>query len=366
VDLPGRPAGNVDHLRRGAGAWEHLAWEIWNIERQLDRQVRTLLEGWAGPGAEAFERRWTEARQGFPQLDHQLHTVADRLRVIAFTIQDGQEEYDQTLAEAGLVGVAGVALTVLTVGGSDLVAAEADAALVASLAGRLTELGVSVSRLATLLSEVVEGLGRVASRFAMDLAIRGPEFASSPAGGAATGVGLALASGVRDPGDLAASGLSGAAENIVGSRRAAHEAGDESPASAPVGRSYAGPRRPAAGTFTRFLSEPPPSDGEAVWREITTLDGGLVGERRPGARPSVRQVSDDLAAARAYFDHLANEGRDVTKPGTDRMVQLRDGTVIAFRAQSKSGPPTIDINIAGRGHFKFKFVGPAGVRGEAR
>jgi uncharacterized protein YukE len=219
MDLPGRPGGSADHVSLGAAAWEHLAWEIWNVERRLDQRVRTLLEGWSGPGAEAFGKRWGEVRAGFPELDHHLHTVSDHLRVIGFRIQDGQEEYDLTLAEAGIVGVAGIAATVLTAGGSDLVAGEADAALAASLAAKLAELGVSLSRLGQLLSEVAEALGNLASRFALNLAVRVPQLAESPAGGAAVGAGMALASGVRDPVELAASGLLGVVEEAGGGRR---------------------------------------------------------------------------------------------------------------------------------------------------
>ena len=146
---------------------------------------------------------------GVPEFDHHLHTVADHLRAIGLTIQDGQEEYDLTLVEAGLVGVAGIAATVLTVGGSELVAGEADTALAATLAGKLAELGVSLSRLGQLLGEVADALGNLASRLSMSLIIRGPELAFSPAGGAAVGLGMALASGSRDPGDLAASAALG-------------------------------------------------------------------------------------------------------------------------------------------------------------
>lgn len=77
-------------------------------------------------------------------------------------------------------------------------------------------------------------------------------------------------------------------------------------------------------------------------------------------------MADDLSIAKGYFDRVASVGRDVTKPGTDGMVQLRDGTVVTFREQSKSGPPTLDFNIVGRGHYKLKFVGPSSASGEVR
>jgi hypothetical protein len=33
-------------------------------------------------------------RRGFPELDHRLHAVADRLRIVAGAIDDGQAQYD--------------------------------------------------------------------------------------------------------------------------------------------------------------------------------------------------------------------------------------------------------------------------------
>jgi uncharacterized protein YukE len=310
VELPGRPAGNVDHLRGGAAAWEHLAWQIWSIHRQLDQRVRTLLEGWSGPGADAFEKRWTGVAQGFPELDHHLHTVADRLRLIAFAIHDGQEEYDQTLAEAVLVGMAGVALTVLTVGGSDLVAGGAEAALAASLAGRLTELGITLSGLGALLREVAEALGNLTSRFAVDLAIRGPQLAYGPAGGAAVGVGLSLASGARDPFDIAAGAIAGAAENA--GVRGGRGAGDEEIETA------APPRLPKRGDTAperQVLREAEAPSGE----RLTHFDVHAMRSMRKRGW-TVEEVNQLIAhparIVRVRDTHWLQGGRRVDEPAT--------------------------------------------------
>jgi hypothetical protein len=78
---------------------------------------------------------------------------------------------------------------------------------------------VAMGRMVALFAESAEALTGLATRFAVNFALRAPELVLSPAGGAATGVGIALATGVRDPGDLAASGLLGAAESGFGPRR---------------------------------------------------------------------------------------------------------------------------------------------------
>jgi uncharacterized protein YukE len=234
VDLPGRPGGDADHLRAVAAAWEHLAWELWNLDRHLEQGVQTLLDGWGGPAADAFARRWNEVRRGFPELDHRLHAVADRLRLCAGAIEDGQATYDHTLAAAGIVTVAGIGLTLLTLGGSDVVADGADTALAASLTGELAGLELTLARLGTLLSEAAAQLDGLADRFAVSFGTLAPRLAYSPAGGAAMGVGVALASGTRDPADLAASGVLGAAENVGGGRRGGSTEAEDGEAGPPA------------------------------------------------------------------------------------------------------------------------------------
>jgi uncharacterized protein YukE len=239
VDLPGRPSGNAHHLRDGGRAWEHLAWEIWNLTRQVEQRVDALLQGWSGPAADAFAARWTEMRGGFAEFDHRLHAVAFRLRGIADVIEDAQSTYDRALAAAGIATAAGIGLTVFTLGVSDVLAEGADAALAANVVAFLARLEVTLARLGMMLAELAQMLDGLASRFAVNFAIRAPELASSPLGGGAISTGLALASGIRNPADLAATGLLGAVESGVGSRRGANAEGEvaEEGAARPLPRS---------------------------------------------------------------------------------------------------------------------------------
>lgn len=57
------------------------------------------------------------------------------------------------------------------------------------------------------------------------------------------------------------------------------------------------------------------------------------------------------------FDKLAEGGRDVTPEGhRGKLVQLPDGSYVGLRPNSKSGPPTVDVNIPGVDIEKLKFV----------
>jgi hypothetical protein len=106
------------------------------------------------------------------------------------------------------------------------------------------------------------------------------------------------------------------------------------------------------------LLRPPPTNAKEVWEGISSPDGDLFGFQNPRARPTVHELrGSTLEDAAAYYRHVASGGRDITKPGTDGMVELSDGSIITFRAVSRTGPPTIDFNLVGRGHYKLKFVG---------
>jgi len=55
------------------------------------------------------------------------------------------------------------------------------------------------------------------------------------------------------------------------------------------------------------------------------------------------------AGARELFDRLTKGGgTDITPPGrAGKIIKTPDGSVIGYRPASKSGPPTIDVNVPG-------------------
>jgi hypothetical protein len=96
-------------------------------------------------------------------------------------------------------------------------------------------------------------------------------------------------------------------------------------------------------------SSPPTPD------DLLIPNGFPVGSE--GSRPSIREVPGGLEAAQDLFDDLAVGGRPVnvpTYPG--KMVDLPGGGRVGLRPSSKSGEPTIDVDIRGIPIKKIKFV----------
>lgn len=106
VDLPGRPSGNADELRAGASAWDHLAWEIWQLSRPLEAGVDVLMAGWSGAAADSFAAAWQPVRRAFFELDPRIHDVAHRLRDAADSIEEGQTAYPLDIAASAALGAA--------------------------------------------------------------------------------------------------------------------------------------------------------------------------------------------------------------------------------------------------------------------
>jgi hypothetical protein len=64
-----------------------------------------------------------------------------------------------------------------------------------------------------------------------------------------------------------------------------------------------------------------------------------------------------LSEAQKLFDDLTAGGTDVTPPGYPGILRrLAGGGHVGLRPASKSGPPTIDIDIPGVAIDKVKFI----------
>jgi hypothetical protein len=63
-----------------------------------------------------------------------------------------------------------------------------------------------------------------------------------------------------------------------------------------------------------------------------------------------------MQAANDLFNELTEGGKDIAPPGyPGTLVQLPGGGIVGLRPTSKSGPPTIDVNIPGISVRKVKF-----------
>jgi RHS repeat-associated protein len=76
-----------------------------------------------------------------------------------------------------------------------------------------------------------------------------------------------------------------------------------------------------------------------------------------GSSSSIRIVEGGAPAAERLFRKLSKGGIDVTPPGyPGKLVRLPNGGFVGYRGVSKSGPPTIDVNIPGIAVRKIKFI----------
>ena len=90
--------------------------------------------------------------------------------------------------------------------------------------------------------------------------------------------------------------------------------------------------------------------------DLLLPDGQPVGA--PGSLDVIRELPGGQHAAATLFEHLSKDGEDVTPPGhPGRLVQTPDGGYIGYRSSLRSGPPTIDVNIAGIAIRKLRYPG---------
>jgi hypothetical protein len=83
--------------------------------------------------------------------------------------------------------------------------------------------------------------------------------------------------------------------------------------------------------------------------------GKPIGTR--GSKASIREVPGGHKAADDLFDELTVGGTPVTVPTyPGKMVDLPGGGRVGLRPRSKSGGPTIDVDIPGISIKKIKFV----------
>ncbi|MCP3999197.1 MAG: hypothetical protein GY722_29650 [bacterium] len=89
--------------------------------------------------------------------------------------------------------------------------------------------------------------------------------------------------------------------------------------------------------------------------DLLISGGKRIGEA--GSKPSIRVVEGNATAAEDLFSKLAKGGTDITPSGhPGKLVRLPGERVVGFRPVSKSGPPTVDVNIPGLDIEKIKFV----------
>lgn len=88
--------------------------------------------------------------------------------------------------------------------------------------------------------------------------------------------------------------------------------------------------------------------------EILMPGGSPIGAR--GRKFEIRELSGGADDADQLFGELTEGGTNVTPPGyPGKLYELPGGGRVGLRAHSKSGQPTIDVNIPGVPIKKLKF-----------
>jgi hypothetical protein len=89
--------------------------------------------------------------------------------------------------------------------------------------------------------------------------------------------------------------------------------------------------------------------------DLLMPNGQPIGTK--GSKASIREVPGGLKAAEDLFDNLTVGGKPATVPVyPGKVVELPGVGRVGLRAKSKSGAPTIDVDIPGIPIKKIKFV----------
>lgn len=90
-------------------------------------------------------------------------------------------------------------------------------------------------------------------------------------------------------------------------------------------------------------------------QDLLMPNGKPIGTK--GSKASIREVPGGQKAADDLFDNLTAGGKPAAMPRyPGRMVDLPGGGRVGLRPHSKSGVPTIDVDIPGIPIKKIKFV----------
>lgn len=128
------------------------------------------------------------------------------------------------------------------------------------------------------------------------------------------------------------------------------------PSTSVPSRTYPSTSGPSLPPIMEAVPVPPPKEGETP-TDVLKPGGQNVGE--PGKNSGVRILPGGQQGARELFDRLTagKGGQDITplgRPG--QVIRTPEGT-FSIRPSSKSGPPTVDVNVPGLPLRELKFPG---------
>ncbi|MFF4400212.1 RHS repeat-associated core domain-containing protein [Streptomyces sp. NPDC001480] len=155
------PAVDPDGVREIAKKWRQLAKGLEDAAGASDRALAGVV--WEGKAAKAFHKRSKAARKSATDMAHSLREGAKALDDFADKAHELLSEIGVMLAEIAEFEIAGLALSILTAGASEVAStlmAGERALKVVALVGRIEEEGTALGSVVRGVMEVIRGVER--------------------------------------------------------------------------------------------------------------------------------------------------------------------------------------------------------------
>ncbi|MEU4927163.1 DUF6531 domain-containing protein [Streptomyces yokosukanensis] len=155
------PAVDPDGVREIAKKWRHLATGLEDASTAADQALSGVE--WEGKAAKAFHKRSKAARKQAGEMTHSLREGAKALDGFADKAHELLSEIGVILAEIAEYEIAGLALSVLTGGASEVAStlmAGERAMKVVALVGRIEKEGTTLGSVVRRVMEVIRGVER--------------------------------------------------------------------------------------------------------------------------------------------------------------------------------------------------------------
>jgi hypothetical protein len=170
------PAADSAKLRSAAQAWREMAAALDEVHAATRSAAWSVQADSQGPAIDAFEIYWQKwsASDGFlPAASEGCIAMAKALEKYAQAVDDARAKIEQLVFELGTAVVIGVALSVLTVGISDVAAGAVSAGLIASAAAVGVDLSATAVSIATMI--IVDTAFGAVEAMAIDVVAIQPE-----------------------------------------------------------------------------------------------------------------------------------------------------------------------------------------------
>lgn len=148
------PAADSARLRAAAHAWRETAAALNDVQAATRASALTVQADNQGKAIDAFEaywQKWAGTGGYLPSASEACLAMARALEQYAQAVDDARTKVEELIAEVGTAIVIGVALSILTVGISDVAAGAVSAGLIASAAA----VGVDLSATAATIAATV-------------------------------------------------------------------------------------------------------------------------------------------------------------------------------------------------------------------